>query len=191
MALPGGQLLDLEIQRIDCRNLMDPFQKPLLKVCAQFLFNRRGHHVHQYSTDYPSDLPIRLWYPEAMSTWKVLPLILPVLLLAGCASGPSRPSDTSPMPQDHSIRFSSSKHQLFLQKLFEDCMTLANDTDNLSTDPDSAQQKVEGYCLCFRMMFREKFTEPELDAYLEQDKPLDENRLDDIAAACSIHLEGE
>lgn len=99
-------------------------------------------------------------------------------------------SDSAP-EGDYELRFTRPTHRIFLEELFEDCMTLAEDERYLAQEPGITRQKVEGYCLCFRVMFREQFTEAELDAYLEQDRPLDEGRLDDIAASCSIHLDDE
>lgn len=116
------------------------------------------------------------------------------VLLTGCARpgvdgaashGGVSPALTQP---PEAVKFSAPVYQTFFQDLRADCLNPAEGGVSTPTGEPVDEARMQGYCACYVETFKDRFSQGDLDAYLRENKPLDEARLTEVDQTCSPEL---
>lgn len=138
--------------------------------------------------------PVRLFTRRVFPVLRGKPLwVLCGMLvsgLLGCTHTPSAtPAVGDPLakPPD-AVKFSRPLYQAFFADLQQDCLD-PNQGRVSTPDRPVSEAQMQSYCACYIETFKELFSETELDTFLQEDKPLDERKLDRAAQTCSPELD--
>ncbi len=126
---------------------------------------------------------------------KQTPVMLLILFLSfsyGCSSEPAL-EDSDSFVETETISLPNASHQAFINSLEKDCLKLKGDGTFRQgfpkESPKEIDARVDHYCTCFVNEFKRQFSAKDLDNFLEKNKELPSEALDDIAETCSIHIE--
>ncbi len=135
-----------------------------------------------------------------LKNFKIFAVALILVMSYGCSSTSQNHSTQTPSAVLGSegepteiISLPKPSHQAFLDHLKSDCLTLKDDPqfrqEAAQYSSEEIETRVNHYCTCFSDEFSRQFSTKDLDNYLDKNRELPSDILDEIARTCSIHIE--